>query len=146
MKHTFNNLKGILLLSAILIITFNAQAQSKQTTEITSSSISLVSTPTFKQGTVVLTWVTGQEKNINYFGIERSFTGKDFTSVGLALDGFENGATKEYAFKDISPSLENNEVVYYRLKQFDIDGTVSYGKVLVVPNKSLSKVDVQATR
>ena len=37
---------------------------------------------------VVLNWVTTQETNNNYFKIERSITGKDFASIGIALDGF----------------------------------------------------------
>ncbi len=94
---------------------------------------------------VVLNWVTLQEINNNYFEIERSFTGKEFTSVGIALNGFENGTKKEYAFKDNSALLEDKEVVYYRLKQFDNDGKFSYSTILVVRLKSISKVDMQVS-
>ncbi len=94
---------------------------------------------------VYLNWVTAQEINNNYFEIERSFTGKEFTSVGVALGGFENGTKKEYAFKDNSALLEDKEVVYYRLKQFDIDGKFCYSTILVVRLKSISKVDMQVS-
>lgn len=94
---------------------------------------------------VVLNWVTAQEANNNYFEIERSFTGKDFTSIGIAMDGFENGTKKEYAFKDNSPLLEDREIVYYRLKQFDNDGKYSYSSILVVRLKSISKLDIQVS-
>jgi hypothetical protein len=94
---------------------------------------------------VVLNWVTLQEINNNYFEIERSFTRKEFTSVGIALNGFENGTKKEYAFKDNSALLEDKEVVYYRLKQFDNDGKFSYSTILVVRLKSISKVDMQVS-
>ena len=94
---------------------------------------------------IILNWVTAQEVNNNYFEIERSFTGKDFTSIGIALDGFENGTKKEYAFKDNSALLENKEIVYYRLKQFDNDGKFTYSTILVVRIKSISKVDIQVS-
>jgi hypothetical protein len=89
--------------------------------------------------------VTAQEINNNYFEIERSFSGKEFTSVGVALGGFENGTKKEYAFKDNSALLEDKEVFYYRLKQFDIDGKFCYSTILVVRLKSISKVDMQVS-
>ena len=94
---------------------------------------------------VFLNWVTAQEINNNYFEIERSFTGNNFTSIGMAMDGFENGTKKEYAFKDNSPLLEGKEVVYYRLKQFDNDGKFSYSTILIVRLKSISKVDIQVS-
>ena len=94
---------------------------------------------------VLLNWITAQETNNNYFEIERSFTGKDFISIGIALDGFENGTKKEYAFKDNASSLESKDVVYYRLKQFDNDGKFSYSSILVIRLKSISKVDIQVS-
>ena len=94
---------------------------------------------------VILNWVTAQETNSNYFEIERSFTGKDFAFIGIALDGFENGTKKEYAFKDNASLLENKDVIYYRLKQFDKDGKFSYSSILVVRLKSTSKVDIQVS-
>ena len=94
---------------------------------------------------VVLKWTTAEEINNNYFEIERSFTGKDFSSIGVALDGFENGTKKEYAFKDNASLLENKDVIYYRLKQFDNDGKFSYSTILVVRLKSITKVDIQVS-
>lgn len=94
---------------------------------------------------VVLNWVTAQETNNNYFEIERSFTGKDFASIGLALDGFENGTKKEYSFKDKASLLENKDVIYYRLKQFDNDGKFSYSSILVVRLKSINNIDIQVS-
>ncbi len=94
---------------------------------------------------VVLNWVTAQEINNKYFEIERSFTGNNFSSVGIAMDGFENGTKKEYAFKDNSALLEDKEVIYYRLKQYDNDGKFSYSTILVLRIKSISKLDIQVS-
>ena len=95
--------------------------------------------------TVLLNWVTSQEINSNRFEIERSFNGKDFSLTGIALDGFENGTKKEYAFKDNSPLLENKEIVYYRLKQFDNDGKFAYSTILIIRMKVGSKLDIQVS-
>ena len=93
--------------------------------------------------TILLHWITAQEINNNYFEIERSFNGKDFTMVGLALDGFENDSRKEYAFKDNSKLLENKEVVYYRLKQYDNDKNFHYSTLLMVALQAEKKAAIQ---
>ena len=84
---------------------------------------------------LLLNWITTEEINNNYFQIERSFNGLDFTQIGLALDGFENGTKKEYAFKDYSDLLKNKEIIYYRLKQIDNDGNYTFSKNLIVSLK-----------
>ena len=95
--------------------------------------------------TILLNWVTSQEINNSHFEIERSFNGKDFSIAGLALDGLENGTKKEYAFRDNSPLLENKEIVYYRLKQFDTDGKFAYSTILVIRMKAGTKLDIQVS-
>ncbi len=75
---------------------------------------------------VLLNWTTEQELNNSHFEVERSFDGKTFTNIGIVLDGFENGNRKYYAFKDNATCLQENSVVYYRLKQVDINGTITY--------------------
>ena len=84
---------------------------------------------------LLLNWITTEEINNNYFQIERSFNGIDFMQIGLALDGFENGIKKEYAFKDYSDLLKNKEIIYYRLKQIDNDGNYTFSKNLIVSLK-----------
>ena len=84
---------------------------------------------------LLLNWITTEEINNNYFQIERSFNGIDFMQIGFALDGFENGTKKEYAFKDYSDLLKNKEIIYYRLKQIDNDGNYTFSKNLIVSLK-----------
>ena len=84
---------------------------------------------------LLLNWITTEEINNNYFQIERSFNGIDFIQIGLALDGFENGTKKEYAFKDYSDLLKNKEIIYYRLKQIGNDGNYTFSKNLIVSLK-----------
>ena len=90
---------------------------------------------------VTLKWVTTQETNNRYFEVERSFDNNNFITIGLVLDGFVvNGTGKSYQFKDNSSELQGKTIVYYRLKQIDIDGKATYSKVLAV--KLQAKADV----
>ncbi|MFZ1368765.1 MAG: T9SS type A sorting domain-containing protein [Ferruginibacter sp.] len=96
--------------------------------------------------TVVLNWITAEELNHNYFEVERSFDMNTYNSIGLVLDGFNiNGTGKKYQFKDNSPELTGRSIAYYRLKQFDIDGKVTYSKVLAVRLQAKADVVMQVS-
>lgn len=81
---------------------------------------------------VTLNWVTEQEINNDHFEVERSFDGANFTTIAVVLDGFGTGIQKSYMAKDNAPELATKTVVYYRLKQIDINGRVTYSNVLTV--------------
>jgi hypothetical protein len=83
--------------------------------------------------TVILNWITTQEINNNHFEIEQSFDNSNFKTLALVLDGMDvSGSEKSYQYKDNSASLEDNSVVYYRLKQVDNNGNSTYSKVVAV--------------
>ncbi len=79
---------------------------------------------------VILDWNTVSELGNSYFEVERSFNNTDFKTVALVLDGFTEGTGKKYAFKENTPATKNGRSVYYRLKQFDDYGNVSYSEVV----------------
>lgn len=81
---------------------------------------------------VTLNWVTEQEINNNHFEVERSFDGANFTTIAIVLDGFATGSQKSYKVKDNAAELASKAVVYYRLKQIDNNGRVTYSNVLTV--------------
>ena len=87
----------------------------------------------YSNNTVSLRWVAGQKISASHFEIERSFDGITFSVVGIALDGFENGDMKNYAFKEKAADLKGKSAVYYRLKEISADGkTSSYSNKLAV--------------
>lgn len=120
---------------------------------ITIPSISILPvTYTSFNGTVIdnksvnLNWITAQEINNNYFEVERSFNNADFKLVGMVLDGFATtGGQKSYQFKDNATDLKGKSVVYYRLKQVDMDGKGSYSKVIAVKFQTSNSTDVQVS-
>lgn len=78
-------------------------------------------------------WVTSLEINNDYFTVERSTNGVDFTEVGR-VDGAGNSTiTRNYTFYDENPVQGTS---YYRLKQTDYDGTFAYSHIATVSRTS----------
>jgi Secretion system C-terminal sorting domain len=76
---------------------------------------------------VDLNWVTTNESNNKYFSIEKSVDGAtNFVEIGRANSKSVNGAT--YDFTDLNPSAIN----YYRLKQVDLNGAITYSDIVLV--------------
>lgn len=79
-----------------------------------------------------LSWTTASEVNSAYFDIERSFDGSTFTKVGqVAAQGNTTLATT-YAFTDAGVASRATGVVYYRLKQVDLDTKSAYSPVRTI--------------
>ena len=76
---------------------------------------------------VELSWVTASEINNDYFTLEQSRNGIDFNIIGT-IDGAGNSITlKKYSFTHVNP-VEG--IIYYRLKQTDMDGGAVYFKMI----------------
>jgi len=82
-----------------------------------------------------LTWETLSETNSNYFQIEKSSNGGlNFDSIGLVKAVGSAEASNTYHFSD----ARFNANAYYRLKQVDIDGQVSYSEIIFLQNDGKS--------
>jgi Secretion system C-terminal sorting domain len=96
--------------------------------------------------TVNLSWTTDAAMTNDHFEIERSFDQKNFTTVGIVLDAqSKNGVTSQYSFKDDATTFQDQPVIYYRLKQVDVNGQFSYSVVKVIKVNTISKVSVQVS-
>ena len=80
---------------------------------------------------VKLNWMTATETNNQGFDIERSEDGTTFTKIGYVPGNGTSTEVHRYSFIDNSKFTGNN-VVYYRLKQIDFDGTFTYSNVVNV--------------
>ena len=95
---------------------------------------------------VNLNWITTTEVNHSHFEVERSFDMNNYKTIGVVLDGFEgDNGSRSSMFKDLAASLKGQSVVYYRLKQFDLDGKSSYSKVLAVRLEEKNEIVMQVT-
>ena len=80
----------------------------------------------------VLIWRTASEKNSAYFAVERSFDGFTFTPVGRRAAAGNTTTLTQYEFADAELSKTGAGAVYYRLRQVDLDNSVSYSPVRTV--------------
>ena len=78
-----------------------------------------------------LAWtVDNQDPNTLNFGIERSFNGTDFRSIGSIDANILLGAVGTYNFTDPNiVRLRSSGVIYYRLKEVDRDGHFVYSDI-----------------
>ncbi|TRX57710.1 hypothetical protein FNH22_14965 [Fulvivirga sp. M361] len=76
---------------------------------------------------IILNWRTASEWNNDYFEVQRSDNGLDFSEIGLVGGSGTVQETISYQFIDTSPL---NGINYYRLKQYDFDGAFEYSPVI----------------
>ncbi len=87
--------------------------------------------PEGSQRQVQLTWKTINEENYTYFTVERSIdNGNTFNVIG----GMQSSDQGTYAFMDTDPKAHN----LYRLKQADLNDSITYSKVVPVQYSGLS--------
>ncbi len=84
---------------------------------------------TLVEKAVELDWATAKEINNDYFTIEKSKDGKNFTELTTVNGQGNSMQITKYTSLDYMPY---NGVTYYRLKQTDMDGTYTYSKVVAV--------------
>lgn len=77
---------------------------------------------------VKLKWSTTAETNNQYFEVQRSGDGNNFTTIGKVNGTASSSAVKQYQFMDAKAGNIN----YYRLKQIDKDGQVHYSAIIRV--------------
>lgn len=88
----------------------------------------------WKNGVVVLNWKTAAEENNKSYEVERSDDGIHFKKIGSVAGGGSSNEQHNYFFTD---NLQVNGVaplLYYRIKQNDVDGGSSYSAIISLKN------------
>ncbi len=80
-------------------------------------------------GNIALWWTTETELENDYFDIEKSRDGYQFSPIGRVEAAGSTSRTQEYQFVDTKPYPGLN---YYRLRQTDLDGTFEFSEVIAV--------------
>jgi len=81
-----------------------------------------------------LTWTTANEINTSHFEIERSTDAISFTNIGTVEATGNTTGQKDYTYLDESAG---NDLVYYRLKMVEMNGSFSYSSVIGVSEEQL---------
>ncbi|MEI2710593.1 MAG: T9SS type A sorting domain-containing protein [Chitinophagaceae bacterium] len=84
--------------------------------------------------TAQLSWIVGNEVNLNNYDVEKSTNGREFTKIGSVI-----AAGKEkYNFND--KDLVNG-INYYRIKSVDKDGAYKYSIIKSISHNANGKVE-----
>jgi hypothetical protein len=75
--------------------------------------------------TIDIVWTTQSEINNNYFTVEKSYDGITFFEISTITGAGNSNSTINYALNDNN----TNELVYYRLKQVDFDGSFTFSEI-----------------
>jgi hypothetical protein len=105
--------------------------------------VSLADFSARKNGTdVVLDWSTVSEINNQGFYIEKSNNAASWSNIGF-VNGHENSQQlNTYQFTDENAFVVPWDVLYYRLRQVDNNGTAVYSRIVVVHNQTVAPFEL----
>ncbi len=78
---------------------------------------------------VELNWTSINEMNFNYYQLEKSISGSEFSTLAIIKAKSINGSATNYSFFDASMTAEKQ---YYRLKMVDKDGKSKYSQIVFI--------------
>ncbi|GAA4819928.1 hypothetical protein GCM10023331_00400 [Algivirga pacifica] len=93
-------------------------------------------------GNVVLQWATTYEENNDYFEVQRSIDGKNFQEIAQ-IEGLGKGEYEEITEYTYTDEKAPQGLIYYRLKQVDIDGKFEYYNLVINPSSSQRSISVE---
>ena len=83
-------------------------------------------------GRISLQWAVAENQNNDHFEVEKSTDGTEFTTAAIVMASFKPGS-ESYSINEIMKS----EKVYYRLRMFDNNKTVTFSKILIFETKTV---------
>lgn len=83
-----------------------------------------------KNDLATIQWSAENEVNFEKYDVERSTSGRDFMSIAT-LKPIDGAVKHDYSTQDDLRKVVSN-VIYYRLKMVDKDGTFSYSNVAII--------------
>lgn len=92
-----------------------------------------------EEGYNLLKWTTAVEINNDYFEIEKSIDGVLFHKLAEVGGSGNSNVIKNYEYKELNPYLG---ITYYRLKQIDYNGTMSYSSIVAVKQTLGAEVSI----
>lgn len=90
-------------------------------------------TANVKENNVLVSWTTASEVNNKGFEVERSVNGVDFTLIDFVKGAGNSSKVNNYSKLDLNAfNATASNVIYYRLKQVDVDGKYTYSQTVKV--------------
>jgi len=75
-----------------------------------------------KNNDALLSWSVANEELNDHFEILRSVNGRDYNPVGTVNKNWNGNSTNDYSFTDVGIDNLGASILYYRLRQIDING------------------------
>ncbi len=95
-------------------------------------------------GDVNLSWATATEANNKGFMLERSINGVDFEDVIFVEGKGNRKSTTQYSKVDVAAFAKAGvPTLYYRLRQVDFDGVITYSSIAIVNENDLLGDDIK---
>lgn len=82
-----------------------------------------------------LRWMTSWETDSDYFEIQAGRDARSFERIGQVRAQGHSTTTQEYTFIDAHPQAA---ITYYRLKQLDQNGRLSYSKIIAIEQGAMT--------
>ncbi len=90
---------------------------------------------------VKLSWITASELNNSHFTIERRFGSQEFEKIHQVAGHGNSQELLQYSYVDFGiPASPKG--IYYRIGQYDFDGTLTYSDIVKVPFNQVGKVKI----
>ena len=86
----------------------------------------------------MLEWQTDNEQNADYFSIEGSINGTDFETIATVKCKNDPAGPHDYTLTD---HVLSAPVVYYRIKQVDMNGQYRYSVIITVAGTTTQQLD-----
>ncbi len=91
----------------------------------------------------VLEWSTSCEVNSKHFTIQRSFTGENFTNIGVVNASVNSCDKRTYSFTDNEILNKASSRIYYRLLMTDKDGKTNISKTISLKQNNVENWNVR---
>ena len=109
---------------------FNCAVVSTNTSTLAVKLVSFDATVT--GNSITCKWIS-QETDNNHFEVERSFDGRNFNSIAYVFSKENPSAlSNNYSYNDKSVALQGHNKIFYRLKDVDKNGNVSFSDIISI--------------
>ena len=93
-------------------------------------------------GDAIISWTTSTEINNKGFEVERSLNGRTFSKINFVKGAVNSSVLHNYFVTDSYVFANNNaSVIYYRLKQVDLNGKFTYSDEVSVSSDNIEAED-----
>ncbi|WP_439583914.1 CotH kinase family protein [Dyadobacter bucti] len=125
----------------------NIYAASNQQWQIVPTEVNQSALPIYTSGLkattvknkILLSWEVYDEKGGSHFEIQRFSDPKKFNAETIGTVQLTDARTGSYKFTDENPLLGIN---YYRLKQVDMDGTITFSTIVSAKNTGIAQLSL----